>query len=321
MNKPRNIPPEFFEVSVLKSAALILYAALLYGVGATIALVALRHSELTPLLRWPLMAGALLLASFGLGLFLWLGHEGGHGLLHPDAYASAALGIMASFPVASQSTIGFSVSDLDHHEFANRDGDPNLEIYRPFKGFWARSLLSPRRATLKYKELTRKMLRREELPFKRAPPFDKEQLYRLARLNLRIQKAWFGTRLASLIIFPLETLVAYVIPKLTSRSYNGIRPYMEHADLGNSRGRESRVRQAWLWTFLEAGNNFHQEHHLYPEVPCYKLPALHRYLKEQGFYDGANNIEPSFLGSFRYSFQTAHLPSVDSRPSRADSSV
>jgi fatty acid desaturase len=33
--------------------------------------------------------------------------------------------------------------------------------------------------------------------------------------------------------------------------------------------------------------NYHVEHHLYPAVPHYHLPALHRRLREQGALDGA----------------------------------
>ena len=48
-----------------------------------------------------------------------------------------------------------------------------------------------------------------------------------------------------------------------------------------------------------AGTNFHLEHHLYPRVPCWRLPALHRWLKEQGVYEGRQVfIEPAYIASW-----------------------
>lgn len=36
------------------------------------------------------------------------------------------------------------------------------------------------------------------------------------------------------------------------------------------------------------GSNYHLEHHAYPGVPCYRLPKVHRILKEYGIYDNTN---------------------------------
>jgi fatty acid desaturase len=37
--------------------------------------------------------------------------------------------------------------------------------------------------------------------------------------------------------------------------------------------------------------NYHLEHHLLPTVPPYRLPALHRLLRERGFYRCAEIID------------------------------
>ncbi len=43
----------------------------------------------------------------------------------------------------------------------------------------------------------------------------------------------------------------------------------------------------WLnkWIFYQVNFNYHVEHHLFPNVPFYSLPKLHKYLKEKRFYD------------------------------------
>ena len=39
--------------------------------------------------------------------------------------------------------------------------------------------------------------------------------------------------------------------------------------------------------------NYHLEHHLFPSVPCYNLPIVHRLLKEQG-YSSQSNLEEGY---------------------------
>ncbi len=43
----------------------------------------------------------------------------------------------------------------------------------------------------------------------------------------------------------------------------------------------------WLnkWIFYQVNFNYHVEHHMFPSVPFYNLPKLHKYLKEKKFYD------------------------------------
>jgi fatty acid desaturase len=44
----------------------------------------------------------------------------------------------------------------------------------------------------------------------------------------------------------------------------------------------------WEKPFFAPNNvNYHLEHHILSSVPCYRLPAFHRYLKEQGHLDDA----------------------------------
>ncbi len=42
------------------------------------------------------------------------------------------------------------------------------------------------------------------------------------------------------------------------------------------------MRGSWLWDFVYIHSNYHLEHHYFPSVPCYNLPALQRAL--QPFY-------------------------------------
>ena len=53
---------------------------------------------------------------------------------------------------------------------------------------------------------------------------------------------------------------------------------------------------------MEFGGNHHLEHHLYPAVPQWRLPALHRWLVAQGHYDALPDasVIDSRLSVYRY---------------------
>jgi len=38
------------------------------------------------------------------------------------------------------------------------------------------------------------------------------------------------------------------------------------------------VPGSWFWDFIYLNSNYHLEHHLFPSVPCYRLPELQRRL-------------------------------------------
>ena len=56
--------------------------------------------------------------------------------------------------------------------------------------------------------------------------------------------------------------------------------------------------------FFYAGMNYHVEHHLFPTVPFYNLPVLHKRLIE---LDVLLNFEPSFLSGFRYLYENGYF--------------
>ncbi len=90
--------------------------------------------------------------------------------------------------------------------------------------------------------------------------------------------------------------------------------YVEHAGTEAKPGRVARSFSSQFWTVLFFGNNLHLEHHLYPNVPCYRLPALHAWLKEQGYFDRAGAyIEPSSAAVFKYTSARYPYPLEDGR--------
>ena len=65
-----------------------------------------------------------------------------------------------------------------------------------------------------------------------------------------------------------------------------------------------------IYTLLFFGNNFHLEHHIYPHVPCYRLPSVHKLLNQSGFLkDAGCLIDDSILGIGQYVFSKYEYPS------------
>ena len=94
--------------------------------------------------------------------------------------------------------------------------------------------------------------------------------------------------------------------------------YVEHAGTGLGMFRDSRSFTHPLYTVLFFGNNYHLEHHIYPGVPCYNLPQVHRMLAAGGYFErwGAN-VDATIAGPLRATTSAAQYPSPDEPFSQA----
>jgi beta-carotene hydroxylase len=92
-----------------------------------------------------------------------------------------------------------------------------------------------------------------------------------------------------------------LLPTVWVLAITGMTPYLEHADTVLEAGKNSRSRTSGLFKFLQIGTNYHNEHHMYPAIPCWRLPKVHKLLNAQGYYE-TNNIpdESSFFRGFRF---------------------
>jgi len=287
---------------------LILYAFSLF-VFPSVASLLLLHAAVPLWVKVPLILTFATLASFGLSICGYIGHEGGHICLHRNKYVSLALGILCSFPISRQFVLGFSASHWNHHGYTNEANDPNLDIYKRFNTFWSRMLFSGAYASRRYAGYVRKMAKGQPLQFRYKLPFTTQELRCFAILNLAVHYISRLCFFSLLFFFPLETAIGYFLPLVIFAFYNGVRPYIEHTETEQEEYKNSRTRSSWVWTLLEAGINFHQEHHLYPRVPMYRLRKLHYYLKEIGYFKPDQpNLDRGILSVFRHAFSNAALP-------------
>ena len=96
----------------------------------------------------------------------------------------------------------------------------------------------------------------------------------------------------------LEALATvWLLPLLVAMAIGNVRGWAEHMMTlpGHPLLRSRTVTENRLVSFLLLHSNFHLEHHLFPGMPWYNLPRLHRLLRPEYERHGAF-VESSYLG-------------------------
>lgn len=233
---------------------------------------------------WPvtLPLAVMVIGTRQLGLFILM-HDAAHGLLHPNRRLNDAVARW----FCSSSLGEYRPYHLQHHRYVQQAEDPDLGLSAPFP---------IARASLKRKllrDLTGQTFYKQRL----APLFaaaakhspqqaDSQELVRGWRFVIGnalgfavFAIAGLGWTWVLLWLLPMATW----LPLVTR-----IRNIAEHALVGRDQPdplRQARTTQAHLierallapyWV------NYHLEHHLFTQVPCWKLPQAHALLRMRG---------------------------------------
>lgn len=291
-------PSHFLRPSSLETAAFFGYAvalALLPGIAAY-----LWWADSGLAWTWRVLgaAGLLLLSGYGYFLLGISAHEGYHFTLHRRPATSALLGVLFSAVLPGFIGTGFAYSHWKHHRHTNQREDPDSALFSRFGGFWSRLLLARLAANAHYRRLAVRIVRGQTAQDVDVPQLPPATLRRLSATNIVWQAALMGLALWALLVHPLPTLFVFLLPLVFTVMISGLNPYQEHCETGQDPGDRARSRTAWGWTLLMAGTNYHMEHHLYPRIPCWRLPALHRWLRETEWYRQRDVVvEERFLGA------------------------
>lgn len=121
------------------------------------------------------------------------------------------------------------------------------------------------------------------------------KLKRDARRDRWLVAAFHAGALAVAFAFGLgvEYLVLWVLPAVTVlQAILRLRAVCEHGavtDLGSPLTAARTNHAPWWarWLLFPHHVSYHVEHHLYPAIPHYNLPACHRELRARGMLDGA----------------------------------
>ena len=219
---------------------------------------------------WIARVVAIAAAAAALNAFYLLSHEGHHHLLFRDGIANHIANIVLCVPLL-HSPSAYRVLHELHHRFLGGPGDP--DEYRNYSGNprvrWALQWVRLTIGTLVYMPLIPVVAwRRAETATRRW-----------------IAVEYGGMSLVWIAIFatvPLPVLLqVWLIPGIVVGYISAVRALAQHAltDHADPLLASRSVRSNRIVSFLLLNENYHLEHHLFPEVPSYHLPRLHALLR------------------------------------------
>lgn len=134
--------------------------------------------------------------------------------------------------------------------------------------------------------------------------------------NRKVLRAWVGhfVGVAAVVWWVLSIssmpFWVYLLAAYSGLSLIKIRTFLEHQAHEKSSGRTAIVEDGGPLAFLFLNNNLHVVHHLHPQTPWYRLPAL--YLANKNRYLSRN--DGYVYGSYREIFARYFLQSKDPVP-------
>ena len=313
------LPRAFYVRSGTGALAFIAFTLSLWLAPGALATWLVRNAHWSWWALVPALALLCFIASHGLHLIGWVGHEGFHFNLFRERLMSAIVGVVISSSLVVFFQTGVAIEHFNHHRFANTDKDPDLALFSGQRGFWARLLLTRSRANRAFFSNSWRLLRGLPLPMdERGLPLPRSTYEQLARLNFACCLLWFAGYVLLFELDPLRVTLSVILPLVLANLCTGLRPYLEHTNTDGQLRSCARSRVHWLIAAAYFGNSLHFEHHLYPSVPCYRLPRVHRWLLAQGF---VSREHPSYdrtgFASWRWAFASHRYGALDSSPTRS----
>jgi len=250
-----------------------------------------------PTLPLAVVFALLVIGARQLGLAVLM-HEASHRSLFSDRRVNDFVGSwLCAYPVWSD-LYAYRAYHLQHHAKTGTAEDPDLGLVRPFP-------ITP--ASLRRK-VWRDLSGRTGLKFARGAW---ARTGARATRDLNARRAFVGFAVTNGAL--LAALAALGRPELyllwagawltTNTLVTRIRSIAEHAlapdpddDLNNTR---TTLARGWERLLIAPNRvNFHLEHHLLMTVPHYRLPEMHRLLRERGALEGAC-VETSYFAILR----------------------
>ena len=232
-----------------------------------------------------------------LGLFILM-HDAAHGLLHPNRRINDTAALWFG---GSELHI-YRPYHLQHHRFVQQTADPDLVLSAPFP-------ISP--ASLRRK-IVRDLTGQTFVKQRFGPLADKlkarqpnESKWALVVLEVKALRVFLVTNAIGFALFAAAGLgwawlLMWLLPMATWLPLvSRLRNIAEHALIvENSTDplRHARTTHAnWLERALIAPYwvNYHCEHHMFTQIPCWNLPKAHRILASKGVTQRME-VQPSY---------------------------
>lgn len=237
--------------------------------GAGIALGLWGLSLAGPAAWLPRLAGVLLCA-VALNAFYLLSHEGHHGLLFRRPRVNHAANVALCVPLLHSPT-AYRVLHERHHWHLGGPGDPDefTNYTSSRRVIWAMHWVRLTMGTLVYMPMI------PIVAWRRAE----------ARDRAWIAAEYAGMAALWILAFALVPLAAllqvWLVPGILVGYFSAVRALAQHAltDRADPTLASRDVTSNRLVSFLLLNENYHLEHHLFPEVQSYHLPALRALLR------------------------------------------
>ena len=260
---------------------------------------------------WPVTTplAVLLIGTRQLGLFILM-HDGAHGLLHPDRRINDAVARW----VCSSSLAGYRPYHLQHHRYVQQAEDPDLGLSAPFpisRPSLLRKLVRDVTGQTFYKQRLAPLIAGLRARGKPAPagPALQRQSQELVRGWRFVIGNLIGAALFAAAGYGWVWLLMWLLPMATwLPAVTRIRNIAEHALIVKDQPdplRQARTTHAgWVERALLAPYwvNYHAEHHLFTQLPCWQLPRAHALLRQRGVTERME-VQPGYLPMLRLASQ------------------
>jgi fatty acid desaturase len=206
------------------------------------------------------------LAAVALNAFVLLLHEGMHGLLFQNPRANRWTAVaLGGFVLISHSA--YKVMHGRHHRYLGdpRDPDDYDNYFSSRKLVWAMQYIRLTIGSFLYLAL---------IPFLALRHGSVEE-----RKQIVGEYAVLGTVYLGLyhVVAPTALWTQWIAPLVAVGIFTNLRGLSQHgvADAHDPYLASRSMHLNRFFSFLLLNENYHLEHHLFPEVPSYNLPALH----------------------------------------------
>ncbi len=237
---------------------------------------------------WPLSIPlmVMIIGNRQLGLFILM-HDAAHGLLHANRTVNDRL---ARWFCGHELNI-YRPYHLQHHRFVQQSEDPDLVLSAPFP-------ISPDSMRRKIiRDLTGQTFVKQRFgglmkKLKNRP--GGEAVWPLIAAEIKQQRIFLITNGLGLALFSMAGLwwawvLMWLLPMATWLPLvSRLRNIAEHALIdqnGTDPLRHARTTHANLWERLFIAPywvNYHCEHHMFTQIPCWNLPRAHQLLQTKG---------------------------------------
>ena len=236
---------------------------------------------------WPVTIpfAVLVIGNRQLGLAILM-HDAAHSCLH----ANRKVNDFVAYWFCSHALRGYRPYHLQHHRYVQQTEDPDLVLSAPFPirpASFARKALRDLTGQTFYKQRITPLVQDVLQHFRPVPGQAGSSDFSPRGLRFLVGNL-LGLAVFSALGLAWVWLLMWLLPMATWLPFiSRVRNIAEHALVAQNEAnplRQARTTQAnWLERVLVAPYwvNYHLEHHLFTQIPCWNLPKAHALLRQR----------------------------------------